>query len=67
VAEIRRERIDDTLAIRYVNDRAFGRPNEGAVIEQLRGTCGSLLSAAGFVGSADATRHTREAAAAAAP
>jgi hypothetical protein len=29
VTEIKRERIDDTLAIRYVNDRAFGRPNEG--------------------------------------
>lgn len=44
MAQIRRERVDDAPASRYVNDRAFGRPNEAAVIEQLRGTCGGLLS-----------------------
>ena len=44
MAEIRPEQFEDILAIRYVNDRAFGQPNEGAVVEQLRGTCGGLLS-----------------------
>ncbi len=44
LAEIRRERPEDILAIRNVNDRAFGRPNEGAVIEQLRGVCEGLVS-----------------------
>lgn len=44
VAAIRCERVEDIPAIRFVNDRAFGQPNEGAVIEQLRGTCEGLLS-----------------------
>lgn len=42
--EIRLEQPADIAAIRNVNDRAFGRPTEGAVIEQLRGTCDGLLS-----------------------
>jgi putative acetyltransferase len=44
VAEIRREQGGDVVAIRNVNDRAFGRPNEGAVIERLRGASEGLLS-----------------------
>lgn len=44
MAEIRSEQPDDVAAIRDVNDRAFGRPNEGAVIEQLRGTSDGVLS-----------------------
>ena len=44
MAEIRREKPEDVLDVRNVNDRAFGRPNEGAVIEQLRGACEGLVS-----------------------
>ncbi len=44
MAEIRREKPEDVLDVRNVNDRAFGRPNEGAVIEQLRGACPGLVS-----------------------
>lgn len=44
MAEIRPEQPEDILAIRNVNDRAFGQPNEGAVIDELRGTCEGLLS-----------------------
>ncbi len=44
MAEIRREQAGDVFAIRNINDRAFGRPNEGAVIEQLRGASEGLLS-----------------------
>jgi putative acetyltransferase len=44
VVEIRRERPEDIPAIRNVNDRAFGQPNEGAVVDQLRETCEGFLS-----------------------
>jgi len=44
LADIRREQSDDVAAIRNVNDRAFGRTVEGAVIEQLRGASEGLLS-----------------------
>ena len=44
MADIRREQPDDAAAIRNVNDRAFGRPVEGAVIDQLRGASEGLLS-----------------------
>jgi putative acetyltransferase len=44
VAEIRPERAGDIVAIRNVNDRAFGRPNEGGVIEQLRRDSVGLVS-----------------------
>jgi len=44
VADIRREQPDDVAAIRNVNDRAFGRTVEGAVIEQLRGASEGLVS-----------------------
>ena len=44
VAEIRPERAGDIVAIRGVNDRAFGRPNEGEVIEHLRGDSDGLVS-----------------------
>jgi putative acetyltransferase len=49
VAEIRPEQPEDILAIRNVNDRAFGQPNEGAVIDELRGTCEGLLSLVAMV------------------
>jgi putative acetyltransferase len=44
VAQIRREQPGDVLSIREVNDRAFGRVDEGAVIEVLRGSCEGLMS-----------------------
>ena len=44
MAEIRRETPEDILEIRNVNDRAFGRPDEGAIIEQLREACEGLVS-----------------------
>ena len=44
MAEIRSELPEDVAAIRNVNDRAFGRPNEGAVVEQLRGASDRVLS-----------------------
>jgi putative acetyltransferase len=44
VAEIRPEQPGDFDAICNVNHRAFGRPNEGAVIERLRGDCDGLVS-----------------------
>jgi putative acetyltransferase len=44
VAEIRREQPGDLAAIRNVNDRAFGRPDEGAAIERLREACEELVS-----------------------
>ena len=44
MAEIRREQAGDLVAIRNVNDRAFGRPNEGSVVEQLRSASEGLLS-----------------------
>jgi putative acetyltransferase len=44
VAEIRRERPEDTLAIRNVNDRAFDQPSEGEVVDQLRESCEGLVS-----------------------
>ena len=44
MAEIRSEQPDDVAAIRNVNDLAFGRPNEGAAIQQLRGACDGILS-----------------------
>jgi putative acetyltransferase len=42
--EIRREQPSDEAGIRAVNDLAFGRPNEGAVIDALRRSHDDLLS-----------------------
>jgi putative acetyltransferase len=44
VLEIRPEQPEDAPAIRTVNDRAFARPNEGAVVEELRRASADLLS-----------------------
>ena len=52
MADIRREQPDDDAAIRNVNDRAFGRTVEGAVIEQLRGAAEGLLSLVAVVDGA---------------
>jgi putative acetyltransferase len=42
--EIRPEQPEDIPAIRNVNDRAFGRPNEGALVDELRTACDGLVS-----------------------
>ncbi len=44
MAEILPERPEDIPAIRNVHDRAFGRPEEGAVVDRLRGACDGLVS-----------------------
>jgi putative acetyltransferase len=44
VLEIRPERPDDAESIREVNDLAFGRPQEGRLVEALRANEGVLLS-----------------------
>lgn len=42
--EIRREQPADAVAIREVNDGAFGRPDEGALVDRLRSACDGLIS-----------------------
>ncbi len=46
---VRGERTGDADAVRTVNERAFGRPNEAALVDALRGTRGaiSLVAAIG--------------------
>ena len=41
---IREERPEDIAAIRAVNDAAFGQPQEGRIVDALRGNGGLLLS-----------------------
>jgi putative acetyltransferase len=41
---IRPERPCDIAAVREVNDRAFGQPNEGRIVDLLRGACNGTLS-----------------------
>jgi len=49
VATVRTEGADDADQVRFVNARAFGRPDEAALIDALRGTPGaiSLVAAIG--------------------
>jgi putative acetyltransferase len=42
--EIREERKEDCDAVRIVNDRAFGTPEEGRIINKLREVCQETLS-----------------------
>lgn len=42
--EIREERTEDAEAVRIVNDRAFGQPQEGNIIEKLRKSNPDILS-----------------------
>lgn len=42
--EIRAEHPGDAPAIRTVNERAFGQPEEGHIIERLRQSCAALVS-----------------------
>ena len=41
---IREERPEDIDSIRTVNDKAFGQPDEGAIIDRLRDSCDELVS-----------------------
>ena len=41
---VREERSDDQIAVREVNDRAFGQPLEGQLVDALRAHGGVLLS-----------------------
>ena len=52
MVEIRRERPEDVPGIRNVNDRAFGRPEEGAVVDELRASCEGQLSLVAVVDGA---------------
>jgi putative acetyltransferase len=47
--EIRTERLQEIEAIRNVNDRAFGQPQEGRIIDRLRDMCDGLLSLVALV------------------
>jgi putative acetyltransferase len=44
MVQIRRERPEDVPAIRIVNEKAFGQPQEAAVVDALRRACDGLLS-----------------------
>jgi putative acetyltransferase len=44
VIVIRAERAEDIAAVRRANDRAFGRPEEGAVVDLLRDACPDAVS-----------------------
>jgi putative acetyltransferase len=41
---IRAEKPEDISAIRIVNERAFGRPEEGEIVDRLRESCPDFLS-----------------------
>jgi putative acetyltransferase len=41
---IRPEQADDVVAIRVVNERAFGQPEEANVVERIRVNCSDILS-----------------------
>lgn len=42
--QIRKEQREDIDAIRFVNEKAFDRPQEANIIDRLRQSCSSLLS-----------------------
>jgi putative acetyltransferase len=44
MTSIRIEGFEDASAIRAVNERAFGRPTEADIVDELRRTCGECLS-----------------------
>jgi putative acetyltransferase len=44
VVHIREERPEDKIAIRKVNEQAFGQPQEANLVDTLRRNCGDLLS-----------------------
>jgi len=42
--QIREEQAEDKSAIRLINEKAFGRPQEANLVDQLHQSCGNLLS-----------------------
>ena len=42
--EIREEKQEDYDAVRVVNDLAFGQPEEGYIVDKLRGACKEVVS-----------------------
>jgi putative acetyltransferase len=44
IIAVREEQPDDVVAVRRVNDAAFGRATEGSIVDRLRRECGELLS-----------------------
>jgi putative acetyltransferase len=42
--QIREEKPEDIAAIRRVNEKAFGQPEEAAIVDRLRENCSGLLS-----------------------
>ena len=42
--QIREEQAEDKPAIRLINEKAFGRPQEANLVDQLHQSCGNLLS-----------------------
>ena len=42
--EIRKEKQKDYNKIRIVNDRAFGQPDEGRIVDKLRESCKEIVS-----------------------
>jgi putative acetyltransferase len=44
MVSVREEEAKDVAAIRLVNERAFGRPEEADLVDRLRAACGDLLS-----------------------
>ncbi len=44
MVHIREERPEDKIAIRKVNEQAFGQPQEANLVDTLRRNCGDLLS-----------------------
>jgi putative acetyltransferase len=49
MVEIRVEKTTDIEAIRQINDRAFGRPEEGRLVDRLRENCEDVVSLVGVL------------------
>ncbi|MCE5250944.1 N-acetyltransferase [bacterium] len=44
MVEIREEKKNDYDSVRIVNDRAFGRPHEGRIVDNIRESCSETVS-----------------------
>lgn len=42
--KIREERAEDYEAVRVINDKAFGQPDEGRIVDKIREMCEDILS-----------------------
>ena len=47
--EIREEQPEDRAEVRRINEAAFGRPEEAEIVDNLRDSCGDLLSLVAIV------------------